>query len=360
MNKTSLYDEHVRLNATMVPFAGYLMPLQYSSINHEHLQVRTDVGVFDVSHMGEILVEGPDSFAFVNHVLTNKMPPGPNPKAIYTLMCDEAGFIIDDLIVYPLEAQRYFLVVNASNTAKDFDWLAKQAATFEVTVTDVSAAYGQIAIQGPRAEGVLSSIFGTEAAVLTFMQFKEMTYDGDRVLLSRSGYTGEDGFEAYATPSTIHKLWTLVIEKYRATPCGLGARDTLRFEAALSLYGHEIDDRTTPLEAGLKFAVSFDKDFIGKAVLAEQLEQGARRKLVGLDIVGRGIARADYEVCQDERRVGKVTTGYLLPNHAHPLALAMVETACAAVGTELAVMIRNQAVKAVVRDIRFMDKKYKK
>jgi len=179
-------------------------------------------------------------------------------------------------------------------------------------------------------------------------------------LLSRSGYTGEDGFEAYATPSTIHKLWTLVIEKYRATPCGLGARDTLRFEAALSLYGHEIDDRTTPLEAGLKFAVSFDKDFIGKAVLAEQLEQGARRKLVGLDIVGRGIARADYEVCQDERRVGKVTTGYLLPNHAHPLALAMVETACAAVGTELAVMIRNQAVKAVVRDIRFMDKKYKK
>jgi len=360
MNKTSLYDEHVRLQATIVPFAGFLMPLQYTSIAHEHQQVRHDVGIFDVSHMGEIFVEGLESLEFVNFVLTNKIPRGPQSQAVYTLLCDEAGHIIDDLIVYPLEDRKYLFVVNASNTDKDFQWLLRQTASFEVTVNNLSASFGQIAIQGPRAHEVIAKMISPNAEQLKFMNFAFMDYQGKSILVSRSGYTGEDGYELYADPDTINGLWRKALDKYKVTPCGLGARDTLRFEAALSLYGHEIDDHTSPLEAGLKFAVAFDKEFIGREPLSKELENGIPRKIVGLEIIGRGIARADYEVFKNGTKIGKVTTGYLLPDHQVPLALAMISRPEAILGDEVEVQIRNQMVKAKIRDIKFMEKKYKR
>lgn len=360
MYKTSLYERHVRLGAQMVPFAGFLMPLQYASIASEHTAVRNSVGLFDVSHMGEILISGPESHQFVNHIVTNIIPEAPANKAVYGLLCNESGHVIDDLFVYPLEKDMYLLVVNASNVDKDEAWIIKQSCAYDVNVSNLSSKYGQLALQGPQAEQLVSNLWSEGFKELRFMQYKYAEYCGSSVLVSRSGYTGEDGYEFYSDPATIDALWDYFVNECRVTPCGLGCRDTLRFEGALSLYGHEIDDQTSPLEAGLKFAVKFEKDFIGKEALSKQLTDGIPRKLVGLDIVGRGIARADYEVWVNNLKIGRITTGYMLAGHPHPLALALIDTAYTQLGQEVDVMIRNVMVKAVVRDTIFMEKKYKR
>jgi len=360
MNKTGLYDQHVRLGAQMVPFAGYLMPLQYTSITQEHQAVRQAVGLFDVSHMGEIFIKGPESHALVNQLLTNIVPQGPSDKAIYGLLCNEMGFVIDDLFVYPLGKDEYLLIVNASNAIKDEAWIRIQSHAYDVTIDSASNRYGQLALQGPQAEAIIIEKFGSTFGQLRFMQYAFADFAGVKVLISRSGYTGEDGYELYADPNTISKLWDYFIQERQVTPCGLGCRDTLRFEGALSLYGHEIDENTTPLEAGLKFAVKFEKDFIGKAALQTEFEQGPSRRLVGLEITGRGIARADYEVFADNQKIGRVTTGYMLSGHERPLALALIDARYAEIGTTLDVIIRNNPVSAVVRDTKFMDKKYKR
>lgn len=358
MKRTALYEEHERLNANIVPFGGFLMPLYYSSIAAEHDAVRNACGIFDVSHMGEILITGPESNEFVNHLVTNLVRVGPLDKAVYAIMCNEDGFAIDDLFVYPLESHRYLLVVNASNIQKDEQWIIAQASSFDVEVNNVSDAYGQIAIQGPRARELVTKRFGAFIDTMKFMNYRFFDDDLGTILISRSGYTGEDGFELYAKPEVIGKLWRYFIDDQKVTPCGLGARDTLRFEAALSLYGHEIDMTITPLEAGLKFAVNFDKQFIGKHRLEEQFNKGLSRRLVGLEISGRGIARGGYAVFAEDKKIGHVTTGYLLPNQERPLALALIQTPYATIGSEVAVLIRNQPVSAIVRDMKFMEKKY--
>jgi aminomethyltransferase len=360
MNKTILYAEHERLKANIVPFGGFLMPLFYSSIATEHDAVRQNVGIFDVSHMGEILIKGPESLAFVNQLVTNLIPTGPTLKATYALMCNEFGHVIDDLFVYPLEADTYLLVVNAANVDKDEAFIRQAAAPFIVTIENASSEYGQIALQGPNAFKMMMALFGASIDDLKFMQYCYKTYDGHQILVSRSGYTGEDGFELYAEPNAILKLWRHFVDGSGVTPCGLGCRDTLRFEGALSLYGHEIDDTISPLEAGLKFAVNFNKEFTGKEVLLKEFNEGVKRKLVGLDIIGRGIARADYEVYADGAKIGKVTTGYLLPHHQTPLALALIDRKYCELGTMVQVSIRNQLIEARVRDTKFMDKKYKR
>jgi aminomethyltransferase len=360
MKKTVLYPEHVRLQAQIVPFADYLMPLQYSSITNEHDAVRQHVGIFDVSHMGEILIEGPDSLAFVNKLVTNLVNPGPLPKATYAIMCREDGGAIDDLFVYPLEADKYFLVVNASNIAKDEAWIRQQATGYHVKITNLSDSYGQIAVQGPESPSVVGPLFKEPVTDLKFMQYLTTAYKGRPVIVSRSGYTGEDGFELYSDPDTILKLWKHFVAEAGVTPCGLGCRDTLRFEGALSLYGHELSDTITPIEAGLKFACHFTKDFIGKPVLEKQWSDGAKRALVGIELLSRGIARAEHEVAVDGKTIGQVTTGYLLPHHTTGLALALIDKAYAQIGQAVEVIIRGQAVPARVRDTKFMEKKYKR
>jgi aminomethyltransferase len=360
MNKTSLYDQHVRLGAQMVPFAGFLMPLQYTSITAEHQAVRRSVGLFDVSHMGEIFIKGPESHALVNQLVTNIVPLGRSEKAVYGLLCNEMGFVLDDLFVYPLAEDEYLLVVNASNLAKDEAWIRIQSHAYDVIIDNASDRYGQLALQGPDAEALMIDKFGSQYAQLRFMQYATADFEGAQVLISRSGYTGEDGYELYADPNTVAKLWDYFIQERHVTPCGLGCRDTLRFEGALSLYGHEIDENATPLEAGLKFAVKFEKEFIGKQALKTEFEAGPTRRLVGLEVIGRGIARADYEVYADHQKIGRVTTGYLLSGHQRPLALALIDTKYAQIGTNVDIMIRNIPVPAVVRDTIFMDKKYKR
>ncbi len=359
MKKTVLYPEHIRLQAQLVPFADYLMPLQYVSIAHEHDAVRHHVGIFDVSHMGEIVIEGPDSLAFVNQLVTNLINPGPLNKATYAIMCREDGGAIDDLFVYPLEAEKYLLVVNASNIDKDEAWIRQHAAG-RVTISNRSDAYGQIAIQGPESQAVVAPLFQAAVTELTFMQYLLTEYHGRPVIVSRSGYTGEDGFEIYGDPDTIFALWRHFVDEAGVTPCGLGCRDTLRFEGALSLYGHELSDTITPIEAGLKFACNFTKDFIGKPVLERQWTEGATRALVGLELLSRGIARADHQVAVQGKPIGYVTTGYLLPHQATGLALALVDKAYSQIGQAVDVIIRGQNVPARIRDTKFMEKKYKR
>ncbi|MFA5235540.1 MAG: glycine cleavage system aminomethyltransferase GcvT [Bacilli bacterium] len=360
MKKTVLYPEHVRLQAQIVPFADYLMPLQYSSIANEHDAVRNHVGIFDVSHMGEIMIQGPDSLALVNRLVTNLVNPGPLNKATYAIMCHEDGGAIDDLFVYPLDVEKYLLVVNASNIAKDEAWIRKQASGHRVDITNLSDDYGQIAVQGPASISVVSPLFKQAIAELKFMQYLIDEYEGRPVMVSRSGYTGEDGFELYADPDTIWKLWKHFVDSAKVTPCGLGCRDTLRFEGALSLYGHELSDTITPIEAGLKFACNFTKDFIGKSVLEKQWTEGAKRALVGIELLSRGIARADHEVAVEGKTIGHVTTGYLLPHHASGLALALIDKAYSQIGQAVDVVIRGQTIPARVRDNKFMEKKYKR
>lgn len=372
LKMTCLHDSHVALGAKMSPFAGFDMPIQYSGIVDEHNAVRGDAGVFDVSHMGEIFVTGPDAEAFVNHVFTNDVRGMAQGRILYGMMCYGNGGVVDDLLVYKefTDEPEFLLVVNASNIDKDFEWLKENSKGYDVKVDNQSEAWGQIAIQGPNSENVVISLLGMaedeeeadEIRNLAFYTFKDAEdEDGNRVIISRTGYTGEDGFEIYATPDNIVYMWETLIDD-GVKPCGLGCRDTLRFEAGLPLYGDELSADITPVMAGLSMFCKLDKpEFIGKEALAAQKAEGAPKKLVGIEIADKAIPRAGYPVeLEDGTEVGVVTTGYHSISLDRSICFALVDAAYSALDTPLWIHIRKHTFAGKVVKKRFYQTNYKK
>ncbi len=360
IKKTCLFEEHVKLSAKMEEFAGYEMPIVYTTIKEEHNAVRNNVGMFDVSHMGEFIIKGPDATSYVNHVFTNDIIDKENGSVTYGMMLYDNGTIVDDLLVYKVSEIEYLFVVNASNIAKDYNWVIDQTENFDVRISNVSADYSEIAVQGPDSESKIKGLLGIDLSKLPFFHFGNFEYGVHSLLISRTGYTGEDGFEIYGDESAIKDLWKIFF-KGAVTACGLGSRDTLRFEAALPLYGHEISDKITPLEAGLKFftKVDSDQDFIGKASLLKQLENGLTRRVVGVELTKKSIPRATYPVYVGEEEVGFVTTGYLSISVGKPIAMAMINRPHTKRGTEIQIKIRNKMFPGFVRDKKFLTKNYK-
>lgn len=363
LKKTCLYDSHVALGAKMSPFAGFMMPIQYSSITEEHNAVRHAVGMFDVSHMGEIFVSGPDAEKFVNHIFTNEIRGFEPGKVLYGMMLHPDGGVVDDLLVYrEFEPDHFLLVVNAANIDKDYDWILAQTAGYDVKVVNDSDNWGQIAVQGPGAEKVVTEVLGlAEAAELTFYTYYEAQWNGHRMVVSRTGYTGEDGFELYTTCEDIKEIWKKLLDN-GVVPCGLGCRDTLRFEAGLPLYGDELSDTITPIEAGLGMFCKLDKEeFIGKDVVAKQKAEGTERKLVGVELADKAIPRATYPVeTEDGTQVGVVTTGYHSISLEMSICFAMVQTAYSKLDTPLWIRIRKKVFPGKVVKKRFYQTNYKK
>ena len=359
--KTCLHDRHVKQGALMSPFGGFDMPIQYTNITDEHNAVRHNVGVFDVSHMGEVRVKGKDAYKFVSHIFVNDVTGAPDGQIFYGMMCYENGGVVDDLLVYKVNDEEYFLVINAANIAKDFAWIEKNAAGFDCTVTNESDYYGEVAVQGPKAEEYLMRILNLPLDEIAFYNFKTFHIDGEDVIISRTGYTGEDGFEVYGSHEFTQRLWDKLMEE-GVTPCGLGCRDTLRFEVGLPLYGDELADDITPLEASLSMFVKLDKPngFIGRDALAKQKEEGVTRRIVGLELEGNAIPRHGYPVEADGKIVGEVTTGYRSISTGKSVAMAMVEKPYTKLGTKVEVRIRKKTFPATVVKKRFYDKNYKK
>lgn len=332
------------------------MPIQYSNIIDEHQAVRQHCGVFDVSHMGEVLVTGKDAERYVNHIFTNDVRGIPHGKILYGMMCYEDGGVVDDLLVYKVADDRFFLVINASNIDKDWAWIQQQADGFEVTLEHQSDQYGELAIQGPEAEQVMEQILGIACKELAFYTFKTI---GD-VIVSRTGYTGEDGFEVYASADNINEYWDKLMAA-GIKPCGLGCRDTLRFEVGLPLYGDELSETITPIMAGLGIFVKLDKEeFIGKEALAKQKAEGAPKKLVGIELHDKAIPRHGYSVLKDGNVIGEVTTGYHTISTDKSVCMALIDSQYAALDTPVEIQIRKKTFPGTVCKKRFYDKHYKK
>lgn len=344
----------------MSPFAGYDMPIQYKGITEEHNAVRQAVGVFDVSHMGEVRVKGKDAEKFVNHIFVNDVTGAPAGQIFYGMMCYENGGTVDDLLVYKVNDEEFFLVINASNIDKDVAWIMKNAEGFDVTVVDESPVYGEVAVQGPRAEEVVCTVLGMDVKDLPFYNFTTFERDGEEIIVSRTGYTGEDGFEIYGSHDFTRKVWDLLM-KAGVQPCGLGCRDTLRFEVGLPLYGDELTEDISPIEASLSMFVKLDKpEFIGKEALAAQKAEGVKRRIVGLELDGNAIPRHGYPVEVNGEKVGEITTGYRSISTGKSVAMAMIEKPYDKLGTEVEVRIRKKTFPAKVVKKRFYDKNYKK
>ena len=359
---TCLYNSHVALGAKMSPFAGFMMPIQYAGIVPEHLAVREHVGMFDVSHMGEIFVKGPDAEAFINHIFTNEIRGYEPGKVLYGMMCYPNGGTVDDLLVYREFLKDHFLlVVNAANIDKDFAWIQEQARGYDVKLDNASPRIGQIAVQGPEAEETIVKVLGyNQARDLTFYTFTDVEYNGERLILSRTGYTGEDGFELYTTKENTVEIWDKLL-KAGVQPCGLGCRDTLRFEAGLPLYGDELSPEISPVMAGLGMFCKFEKDFIGKEALLDQKAGNLARKLVGIEIEDKAIPRAGYPVeLPDETEVGVVTTGYHSISLDKSICFALVDKEYSALDTPLCIRIRKKVFPGKVIKKRFYQTNYKK
>ena len=362
MKQTCLYHEHLKLGAQMSPFAGFDMPIQYTGITDEHNAVRQACGVFDISHMGEVRISGPDAERYVQHIFTNDVAGAPVGKIFYGMMLYPDGGCVDDLLVYKMGEQDFFLVINAANIDKDVAWMLEHREGFDITLDHQSDAYGQLAIQGPEAESVVEQVLGISCSDLRFYEAKPLDQSTPQCIISRTGYTGEDGFELYAAPSAIVEAWQKLVASGRCKPCGLGCRDTLRFEVGLPLYGDELTEDITPIMAGFGFFVKLDKeDFIGKDVCAQQKAEGAPKKLVGLELHDKAIPRHGYEVCnENDEPVGYVTTGYRGISVDKSIAVALVDAAYGKLGTPLKVHIRKKYFDATVVKKKFHDKSYKK
>lgn len=355
LKQTPLFESYGKLGAKVIDFGGWALPVQFSSILEEHEVVRTKAGLFDVSHMGEVLVEGKEAESYINYLCTNDVTKLSINQAQYTAMCYPDGGTVDDLLVYKLDQEKYLLVINAANIEKDYEWM-KQHAKGDVTLKNISNEVAQIAIQGPKAEGVLQKLTETDLSKVGSFKFvQHVNLDGiTDVLVSRTGYTGEDGFELYLSASQAEALWEKLLEAGTndgLKPCGLGARDTLRLEARLALYGQELLPDISPLEAGIGFAVKTNKvnDFIGKYALLAQKEAGLKRKLVGIEVTGRGIPRHGYKVVsEDGEAIGVVTSGTQSPSLKKSIGLALIAAQHTEVGTPLKVEIRNKLIEAVV------------
>ncbi len=362
LRKTCLHDKHVGLGAQMSPFGGFDMPIQYSGIVEEHNAVRNNCGVFDVSHMGEVLVTGPEAEKYVNYIFSNDVEGLPDGGILYGMMLNHNGGVVDDLLVYKRGENHFLLVINASNIAKDVAWIEEQAKNFNVDIKNISDETGEIAVQGPEAEAALEEILAIPCKELTFYTFKELDRDGKHLIVSRTGYTGEDGFEIYADHETIRDLWDKLMASGKVAPCGLGCRDTLRFEVGLPLYGDELADDITPVEACLSMFVKLNKpEFIGREVIERQKAEGAPRKLVGLELADRAIPRHGYEVLNaDDEVIGYVTTGYRGISVDKSIAAALIQTPYAVKDNELKIRIRRKTFPAKVVAKKFYKKSYKK
>lgn len=358
--KTPLYETHLAYKGKMVPFAGYILPVQYETgVVKEHMAVRTACGLFDVSHMGEILCKGPDALKNLNWLLTNDYTVMADGQARYSPMCNEAGGVVDDLIVYKVRDELYFIVVNAANKDKDFAWM-KAHQIGDVEFEDISDQVAQLALQGPKALEILKKLTREEDIPEKYYTFKlQGNVKGISCMISKTGYTGEEGVELYCAPADAPALWEALMEAGREEgliPCGLGARDTLRLEAAMPLYGHEMDDSITPKEAGLGIFVKMDKaDFIGKKALEEK---GAlTRKRVGLKVTGRGIIREHQAVYRDGKQVGETTSGTHCPYLGCPVAMALLDISCKEPGTVVEADVRGRRVEAQVVSLPFYKRK---
>lgn len=359
--RTCLYEKHVALGAKMVPFGGFEMPIQYTDIADEHNAVRQACGVFDVSHMGEVLVEGPDAERYVQHIFTNDVASAPIGKIYYGMMLHSHGGTVDDLLVYKMGEQKFFLVINAANIDKDYAWMLAQKDGLDVSIINQSEQYGQLAVQGPQAEALTEKLLGLECAELAFYTFKTIDADGETLIVSRTGYTGEDGFEIYGSHAYIQKSWDTLVNSGEVKPCGLGCRDTLRFEVGLPLYGDELTDELSPIEAGLGMFVKLDKEeFIGKEAVAKQKAEGVSRKIVGIELAGRAIPRHGYDVEAEGKVIGTVTTGYNSISTGKSVCMALIDIAYAKIGTPVQVRIHRKLQNGVVTKKRFYEKNYKK
>lgn len=353
--KTPLYDAHVALGAKIVPFGGFAMPVQYpAGVIAEHMAVRNAAGLFDVSHMGEFLLDGKDALANLQMLLTNNYEGMTDGQARYSPMCNDEGGVVDDLIVYKKSDDHYFIIVNASNREKDFGWM-KAHVFGDAVLTDVSDDYGLIALQGPKAMEILRKVTPVDKIPAKYYHAVfDSEVGGIPAIVSQTGYTGEEGVEICMAADKAVEVWNLLLEAGKEDgllPCGLGARDTLRMEAAMPLYGHEMDDTVSPLEAGLKFAVKLDKeDFIGKAALEST---PAVRKRVGLYVTGRGIIREHQDVYKDGALVGHTTSGTHCPYLGHAVALALVDREAVALDDEVEVDVRGRRVAAKVVKLPF-------
>ena len=358
--RTCLYDKHVALGALISPFGGFDMPIQYTNIVDEHNAVRQACGIFDVSHMGEVLITGAESEKFVNYIFTNDIAGAPDGKIFYGMMCHPTGGVVDDLLVYKMGAERFFLVINASNIDKDVAWIMEHAKEFDVVVEHQSEKYGEVAVQGPKTEEIVERILGLQCSDLTFYTCKEVEVNGETIIISRTGYTGEDGFEIYASHAFTNEVWDKLVGSGEVKPCGLGCRDTLRFEVGLPLYGDELTDEITPLEAGLGMFAKLDKDFIGRDALVAQKAEGLKRKIVGIELKDKAIPRHGYPVEVDGKVIGEVTTGYNSISTGKSVCMAMIDIEYAKLDTEVDVRIRKKVFPGVVTKKRFYDKNYKK
>jgi aminomethyltransferase len=359
VKKTVLHDRHLALGARMVTFGGYEMPLSYSGITQEHLAVRQAAGLFDISHMGEFFVEGPEALAFLQYTTTHDVASLEPGKAQYSCFTREDGGIVDDLLVYCLGEEKYMLVVNAANIEKDFQHLREISHQFNVNLINVSDNWSLLAIQGPKALQIVQKLTEQDLSEIAYYHFDFMSLDPvDEVLISNTGYTGAGGFEIYISNDKAPALWDALLAHGTSEgliPCGLGCRDTLRLEKGYCLYGQDIDETTTPLEAGLGWIVKFNKDFLGRAALLKQKEQGVARRLVGFVVQEKAIPRQGYGLHDATGRpIGHVTSGAMSPSLHLPIGLGYVETAYAQPGTEIYVSVRDKMARALVTKLPFL------
>ncbi len=361
--KTPLYEKHVQLGGNVVNYAGWYLPVEYTSLKDEHLAVRERAGMFDVSHMGEIWIRGKEAEKFVSYLVTNDIMRQKDTQIQYTFMCYPDGGCVDDLLVYKYNSEKYFLVVNAANVDKDFQWIQDQIKDFDCEAENVSDITAEIAVQGPLAQKVVQKLTDVNLDDIKFFYFQDdVTIAGKKCLISRTGYTGEDGFEIYTDNESILTVFDAVLEAGKEVdlrPCGLGARDTLRFEASLPLYGHEMSKDINPIEAGFKYFVDLktDNDFIGRKAIEEYIANGPKRVLVGFEMIDRGIPREEYEIQKDGEVIGHVTTGYLSPTLGTRIGNALIKTEYKQMGGEFDVIIRNKPSKAKIISKKFLEQR---
>jgi aminomethyltransferase len=359
MEKTPLYERHLALGAKMIDFGGWALPVQYRGIIEEHQAVRNHAGLFDICHMGEIEIEGPGAFELLQSIMTRNLASQEVGQIKLSVMTNSDGGIIDDVTVYRLGMQRYMVVTNAETRLKDLHWIETHRAERrlrDIRIRDISAETGKLDLQGPAAQPILRQLLREDLSALKFYYAIETTLLDEKILLSRSGYTGEDGFEIYADSERIGRIWDALLAAGSGVglnPAGLGARDTLRIEAGMMLYGHDLSETVTPLEVVYSWVVDLNKDFIGSDALRRQKGRGGARKLVGFEMTERGIARAGYPVLWEDRQVGEVTSGTYSPTLERAIGFAFVPPSCAEKGTEIAVRIRDQSVGARVVPLPF-------
>lgn len=357
MKDTALTSTHISLNAKMVPFAGYNMPVSYEGVNAEHETVRKGIGVFDVSHMGEFLISGENALELIQKISSNDASKLEDGQAQYSCMPNEEGGIVDDLIIYRFNAEKYFLVVNASNIEKDWNWISQQN-TMDATMQDISDDYSLLAIQGLKAAEAMQSLTEVDLKKLKFYTFKVADFAGmPQVIISATGYTGSGGFEIYCKNEDAQKIWEKVFEageEFGIKPIGLGARDTLRLEMGYCLYGNDIDDTTSPIEAKLGWITKFNKDFINAEALKAEKENGPKRKLIGFELDERGIPRQGYDIVdKDGKVIGKVTSGTMSPSLNKGIGLGYVPIEFTSPGSKINIQVRKKALPATVVKLPF-------